>query len=253
MEIADIFDAHVHIIDPVFPLVANNGFLPEPFTVEQYLVTTGQMGLDITGGAVVSGSFQVDDQQYLQAALATLGPGWVGVTQLPEAITDQELFVLNAFGVRAVRFNLARGLSIEIEALVRQAIRVNDLFGWHVEAYVDAVDIPELAPSFNRLPRLSIDHLGLSAAGLPHLLHLVERGVRVKATGFGRITFDIASALQAIDAVNPQALMFGTDLPGTRAPRAFEPQDLTLIADVLGSEGLLRATSLNARFWYGLA
>jgi hypothetical protein len=28
-----IFDAHFHIIDPRFPLVANQRFLPEPFTV----------------------------------------------------------------------------------------------------------------------------------------------------------------------------------------------------------------------------
>ena len=26
-----IFDAHFHIIDPDFPLIANQGFLPEPF------------------------------------------------------------------------------------------------------------------------------------------------------------------------------------------------------------------------------
>ncbi|MCF5281267.1 2-pyrone-4,6-dicarboxylate hydrolase, partial [Pseudomonas syringae] len=28
-----IFDAHCHIIDPGFPLIANNGYLPEPFAV----------------------------------------------------------------------------------------------------------------------------------------------------------------------------------------------------------------------------
>ena len=32
-----IFDAHCHIIDSRFPLVPNNGYLPEPFTVEDYL------------------------------------------------------------------------------------------------------------------------------------------------------------------------------------------------------------------------
>lgn len=33
----DIFDAHLHVIDPRFPLVPNGGYLPEPFTAEDYL------------------------------------------------------------------------------------------------------------------------------------------------------------------------------------------------------------------------
>jgi hypothetical protein len=31
-----IFDAHFHVIDPRFPLVPNQGFLPDPFTVADY-------------------------------------------------------------------------------------------------------------------------------------------------------------------------------------------------------------------------
>ena len=37
----------------------------------------------------MSGSFQADDQTYLRAALAELDDGFVGVTNLPEAATDQ--------------------------------------------------------------------------------------------------------------------------------------------------------------------
>ena len=44
------------------------------------------------------------------------------------------------------------------------------------------------------LPRVSIDHLGLSKAGMPALLKLAERGAQVKATGFGRVDFDVAQA-----------------------------------------------------------
>lgn len=29
-----VFDAHLHIVDPLFPLVENNGYLPDPFTVD---------------------------------------------------------------------------------------------------------------------------------------------------------------------------------------------------------------------------
>ncbi|MEE2651489.1 MAG: 2-pyrone-4,6-dicarboxylate hydrolase, partial [Pseudomonadota bacterium] len=65
-----IFDAHLHIIDPAYPLTSNQGFLPSAFTVDDYIHQTADLG--IAGGAVVSGSFQSFDQSYLQAALASL-------------------------------------------------------------------------------------------------------------------------------------------------------------------------------------
>jgi predicted TIM-barrel fold metal-dependent hydrolase len=76
-----VFDGHLHIIDPRFPLVPNRGYLPEPFTVEDYLDRTST--LDLVGGAVVSGSFQGFDQSYLLDALDRLGPSFVGVTSCP--------------------------------------------------------------------------------------------------------------------------------------------------------------------------
>ena len=69
------------------------------------------------------------------------------------------------------------------------------------------------------LPRVVIDHLGRTRAGLPALLELVDGGAFVKASGFGRVDHDVPAALRAIAAVNPAALVFGTDLPSTRAPR----------------------------------
>ena len=99
------------------------------------------------------------------------------------------------------------------------AQRVHALAGWHAELYLDASDLPGLSRLLERLPRLCIDHLGLSRRGLPHLLRLVEKGAKVKATGFGRLDFPPAQAVIAIARVDPHALIFGTDLPGTRAPR----------------------------------
>jgi predicted TIM-barrel fold metal-dependent hydrolase len=76
-----MFDSHLHVIDPRFPLVATSGFTPTPFTVADYRARTA--GLPIAGGAVVSGSFQGADQTYLLDALRRLGPRFVGVTRMP--------------------------------------------------------------------------------------------------------------------------------------------------------------------------
>ncbi|SDP02209.1 Predicted metal-dependent hydrolase, TIM-barrel fold [Klenkia soli] len=244
-----LVDTHLHVVDPAFPLVANQGFLPEPFTVADYRARTA--GLGVVGGAVVSGSFQAFDQGYLLAALELLGPGFVGVTQLPADVPDAEVLRLDAAGVRAVRFNLRRGGSAPVGDLDRLARRVHDLAGWHAELYVDSRDLAELAPVLRRLPQVTVDHLGLHADGLPDLLDLVEHGAVVKATGFGRVELDVEAAVTAILAVDPRALMAGTDLPSTRASRPFADEDLDLLGEAAGehAEAVLEH---NARHLYRL-
>ncbi|CAM3499102.1 2-pyrone-4,6-dicarboxylate hydrolase [Pseudomonas floridensis] len=245
-----IFDAHCHIIDPAFPLQANNGFLPEPFGVADYLDLVEP--LDVCGGAVVSGSFQGFDQSYLLAALDRLGPGFVGVTQLPATVTDAELHTLNDSGVRALRFNLKRGGSEQLDQLEAFALRVHDQVGWHSELYIDSRELADIESRLLRLPAVSIDHLGLSAEGLPVLLRLAERGVRIKACGFGRVDFAVEPVLKDIHSANPEALMFGTDLPSTRAPRPFEPGDIQRVIDALGETGAQNALWGNAAAFYRL-
>lgn len=224
-----IFDSHFHIIDSRFPLVPNHSYLPPVFSVKDYLVKTKPM--NIVGGAVVSGSFQAFDQTYLLSALKDLGPSFVGVTQFPASVSDEEIARYCSAGIRAIRFNLKRGGSEGLEHLESFARRVYEVSRWHTELYVDSKDLADLSSILLRLPAVSIDHLGLSKEGFPALLALVEKGVKVKATGFGRVDFDVASALREIIRVNPDALMFGTDLPSTRAPRPFSEEDVQLILD----------------------
>lgn len=243
-----IFDGHFHIIDKRFPLVPNQGYLPEAFSCRDYMTRARTLG--VVGGVVVSGSFQGYDQSYLQAALAELGPAFVGVTQLPAGVSNGELEGLDRIGVRAVRFNLKRGGSEKIRYLESFAKRLHERVGWHVELYLDASHLSALYPALLRLPAVSVDHLGLDAAGLPTLLKLVEAGVRMKATGFGRLDFDPVPALQRIAAVNPNALIFGTDLPSTRAKRPFQDADIDLIRGALGPELAGKVLYENAVSFY---
>jgi predicted TIM-barrel fold metal-dependent hydrolase len=246
-----LFDSHFHIIDPRFPLIPNQGYLPPLYSVADYKASTANF--HIVGGAVVSGSFQSFDQRYLVAALLELGPHFVGVTQLPAEASDELILELDEIGVRAVRFNLYRGGSESIGRLEEMAQRVFELVGWHVELYVNSRDLPDLIPRLLTLPRVSIDHLGLSREGLPHVLKLAEQGVYVKATGFGRCDFDVPEALRAIYAANPDALIFGTDLPSTRAPRSFEEADVALVVETLGAQASQQVLFENAYMLYKLA
>ncbi len=246
--IRPVFDSHLHIIDPRFPLVPNNGFLPSPFTVDDYRQSV--RGLDVVGGVVVSGSFQGQDREYLLEALTALGPGFVGVANVAADAGGRDLQKLAAAGIRAVRFNLVRGGSAGAEQLLEFGRRLWDTAGMHVELYADAADLPALEPTLARLPMVSIDHLGLSDGHRPTLLRLVEGGLRVKATGFGRVDLDVVAALREIHAADPDALMFGTDAPGTRALRPFEAGDLAVIEEALGEQALPAVLHDNAVRFY---
>lgn len=242
------FDCHFHIIDKNFPVVPNQGFMPDAFTAEDYLKRV--QGIDLCGGAVVSGSFQELDQSYLYHALKVLGPSFVGVTQVPQTISDDELKKLDAAGVRAVRFNVKRGGSEDVRHLEQFARRVHKLVGWHTELYIDSAELSGLFDTLASLPAVSVDHLGLSKAGFPTLLKLVEKGVRVKATGFGRVDFDARPALTDLYAANPKALMFGTDLPSTRAPRPYQDEDYNFVLETLGEEKAANVFYKNAIEFY---
>jgi len=229
-----IFDAHFHIIDKRFPLVPNRSYLPNEFCCDDYCART--RGLGVVGGAIASGSFQAFDQSYLRAALSRLGPTFVGVTQLPAAVSDDELRELDEAGVRAVRFNLYRGGSLGVDELASVAARVHETVGWHAEVYVDLKDLGTLFGVLAGLPAVVIDHLGLSAAGLPSLHELVARGAYVKASGFGRLDFDPVPVVRELVDINPASLMFGTDLPSTRAKRTFQDDDIDRLSEALGSK-----------------
>ncbi|MFC4560666.1 amidohydrolase family protein [Nocardiopsis mangrovi] len=251
IEAMALFDAHLHIIDPRFPLATGQGYRPEPFTAADYRARCEPLG--ISGGAVVAGSFQGPDQAYLVAALRELGPSYVGVAELAPDTSDSTLRDLHAAGVRSLRLNLYRGTAGDLDAQIHLARRAAELLGWPCELYVDSRELAALAPRIAPLPRISIDHLGLSREGLPALLDLVAGGARVKATGFGRGDLDVPVALRSIAAINPGALMFGTDLPSTRAPRPFRGTDIDVITDALGPGPAGPVLRRNALDFYGLA
>lgn len=102
-----------------------------------------------------------------------------------------------------------------------------------------------------RLPSICIDHLGLSGDGFHNLLELVASGARVKASGFGRVDLPVTDAIRSIVGVNPAALLFGTDLPSTRARRAFSPSDIDLVCQALDEDASIdRVLRTNAQSFY---
>jgi predicted TIM-barrel fold metal-dependent hydrolase len=243
-----VYDTHFHIIDMCYPVQENQGFFPPSFPAPDYLERT--KGLGITGGNVVSGSFQGFDTGFMHEALRVLGPTFTGVIQIPPTASDEEILKLDAIGVRGVRFNMARGGSADAADLANVAKRVWALARWHVELYADARDLATMVDTLSALPAVSIAHLGMSDEGLPTLVKLAEKGMMVKATGFGRMTLDPGKGIRALVQANPDCLMFGTDLPSQRARRAFFPSDIDVLRDHIDASLVRKVFFDNAVKFY---
>lgn len=249
-----VFDSHFHIIDPAYPLVVNQGFTPDYFTVEQYRAELADMGIEPVGGAVVSGSFQGYDQSYFAGALGKLGEGFVGVTQLDPEASDEEILELDKLGIRAIRFNLFRGLSATLDQIEEQGRRVRELCGWKTELYLDASKMDEdFVALVLRMPGVSIDHLGMRKGGADLLKRFAAAGVPIRVTGFGRIDYtreEAALLIAELYRENPDALLFGSDLPSTRATKRFDIDDVKLIEAAVGVDAAAKVLYDNGAAWY---
>ncbi len=93
-----MFDTHFQFIDMRFPVQENQGFFPPSFPAADYLART--QGLGITGGNVVSGSFQGFDSGFMHEALRVFEPS--DITLLRNNI-DTSL-VRKVFFENAVKF-----------------------------------------------------------------------------------------------------------------------------------------------------
>lgn len=243
-----IFDSHFHIIDKNFPLYKLNNYLPPEFTVDDYLEKTD--GLNIVAGALVAGSFQGFEKDYMLSALKQLGSGFVGTIQIPATEPDENILELEKSGIRGVRFNINAGGSEKLDNIEKLANRVYELCGWHVELHINSSEIVNLYSLLSDLPSLSIDHLGYTKSGFDTLLRLAENGVKIKASGFGRVEFDVKIALSEINSVNQNSLMFGTDLPSTRAPRPFKNEDVNTILETFDKDECKKILFENAAEFY---
>lgn len=241
-----LFDAHFHIIEPNYPLIKNNGFLPNYYSIKEYLKEMDQLNLEPIGGAIVSGSFQGYDQSYLFHVLSQLPATFVGVAQVPATISIEELKKLNHSGVRAIRFNLYRGMIRSDRELSELSVYVYETFGWHTEFYLDGAKIPELLPLLSKIPVFTIDHLGMNRLSKESLEILVELNCYFKVSGFGRISFEPLSFIKTVMDRRSDRLIFGTDLPGTRARRKYQTLDMELLEMNFSKTALKKILMENA-------
>ena len=116
-------DTHLHIFEPGYPLNPTVPTRAEPEAgLAEYRVEMARLGL--SRAVVVQPSAYGTDNRCTLAAMAALGTGARGVAILPEDITDMNISLLAALGMRGLRCLLDQpGGMMTWERTVRMAPR----------------------------------------------------------------------------------------------------------------------------------
>jgi predicted TIM-barrel fold metal-dependent hydrolase len=222
-------DCHVHVIGPKsrFPLAETRSYTPPDAPAPALQRMLGDLGLDRV--VIVQPSIYGYDNSCLVAALDEFGKRARGVVMLAPDTPASTLDALHARGVRGVRINVASipyGSLDEFRAEFQRTSGMCALHGWHIQTFVPARMLTELAVLAELPVPLVIDHFGMvepEHADGPEaraLLTLLDTGnVWVKLSAPYRIADAYRdpriAPLARLMARNPERVMWGSDWPHT--------------------------------------
>lgn len=242
-------DAHVHIFaDPVrHPYAEERSFTPPPgLSLDALRHLHHTLGFDKS--VIVQTGIQSPDGllEALQAEPTRLR----GVAVLKGDTSDRRLAELDEAGVCGIRINLFRRAGVQVyrggagfadlEALAPRIKR----FGWHLQAWLDAEDLPHWAPLLTGFGLdIVVDHMGrittdrgVDSPGFAYLCNLLRSGtVWCKLSGADRISVsgppynDAIPYARALLEANPRRVVWGSDWPHVNYSSKPVPDDTRLV------------------------
>lgn len=239
-------DCHAHIFGPpeLDRLLPNTHFRPHETPLPDYLRMLGVLG--VHRAVLVQPSVYGTDNTLIAAALRSQPSRLRAVAVVAPDIAQSELEALHVLGFRGVRVNIASATpGLQLQDVPALARRIRPL-GWHLQFFVDLQRQPELADDIAALDiPVVIDHFGKVPAGdgldspaARALLRLLARPhcwAKLMGPYFVSRDFpqhrDVDALAQAMVAVAPDRLLWGTDWPHPSA-REQMPHDADL-ADML--------------------
>jgi len=242
-------DAHCHVFGPAarFPYAADRSYTPPDAPVEQLRALHAQLG--ISRAVIVHASCHGSEMDVTLDAIASSGNQYRGVAVVEDKVTDRALERLHAGGIRGIRFNFVKHLGgvPDLRVFYRLLERIKPL-GWHVVLHFDAGDILEQHELLEKIDvPFIVDHMGRvkAAEGLQQrpfqallTLFRVNPLAWIKICGAERVSMgkrpfrDAVPFAQALIAVDPGRLLWGTDWPHPNITRDM-PNDGELV-DLLG-------------------
>ena len=220
-------DTHAHVIGSPerYPFTPKRSYTPPPAPEEAYLAMHDALG--IQRGVLVQVSVHGTDNRLLVETVRRHPQRLRGIAVVAPDISEAELDVLDAAGVRGLRCNELFGGGIGLEAMETLAKRIAHR-GWHLQLLIDG---PRLLSASARLARLPVpfvvDHMGyipaangVSDPGFQELCKLLkEADCWVKISGANRISsqpipyLDTIPLAQTLVATRAERLVWGSDWP----------------------------------------
>lgn len=223
-------DSHCHIFGPghQFPFAADRSYTPPDSGIDDFDRLQQRLGL--SHAVFVQASCHGTDNSAMLHALLRGAGRYAGVAMIDESFTDDQIAELHGAGVRATRFNFVAHLggAPELDVFWRIVERVA-AYDWHIVLHFDAKDLPSHADLLDRMPvPYVIDHMarvdataGIDQEPFEALLDLMaDERCWVKISGAERLTADgpppyddVVPYAQALIAVAPDRILWGTDWP----------------------------------------
>jgi len=218
-------DSHFHIFGPYdrFPLSEARPYTPPPALVPHYLDMADTLGL--TRRVIVQASVYGTDNGVTLDAVEQLGRADSRAIVVVE--DDAPLQAMADAGAVGVRFNAVSGNGAPLEQLEALARRIAPL-GWHIQLFLKAEALVELAPRLAGLPvPVVLDHMagaraaeGASSPAMDAACRLLDTGrAWVKLCGY-RASHppydDLAPLARRFLAAAPERCVWGTDWPHTQ-------------------------------------
>jgi D-galactarolactone isomerase len=186
-------DCHHHIYDAArFPPKSAAAAIIPDARVPEYRRLQRRIGT--SRNIVVTPGAYAGDNNVTLDAIAQFGRNARGVAVINPAVSDAELKVLDAGGVRGIRFSLAASAAVPAADIIALAKRI-DALGWHVQINMTAEQIAAAEDLWNRLPTpIVFDHMGHipQPAGIAHPTYKIIRGLIDKGRTWVKlsITYD---------------------------------------------------------------
>lgn len=239
-------DCHAHVFGPPewARLLPDTHFRPHECPLPDYLRMLRVLG--VHRAVLVQPSVYGTDNALIAQALRHPGFELRGVAVVSPDIATADLKAMHHQGFRGVRVNTASATpGLQLQHVPALADRIRPL-GWHLQFFVDLQRQPELAEQLAGLDiPIVIDHFGKvparggvdspAARALLHLLAMPHCWAKLMGPYFISNDFpqhaDVDALAQAMVALAPDRLLWGTDWPHPSA-RHQMPNDGDL-ADML--------------------
>jgi predicted TIM-barrel fold metal-dependent hydrolase len=228
-------DCHTHIFgDPkTFPYSPNRRYTPE--TALPTEMEALHRKLHVERVVIVTPSVYGTDNSATLYGMKSRGATARGIAVIDEQTSDRDLSAMARSGVRGIRLNLTTAgvtdPAVGRQRLQRGAVRMKAL-GWHIQIFTSLDVISAIKDAVLDCPvPVVFDHFGGAEAsrgiaqhGFSDLLDLLKSGkayVKIsaayRASNLGPGYRDVAPLANALIAVNPDRVIWGTDWPHPNA------------------------------------